>query len=339
MTSPLRTVVVGFGRVAAGYSEDPVMRKKFRYATHAQVLRDHPGFDWKAVVDISDDALRLARDQWHIPYTAHSLEDLPSAFRPDVAVIATPPGSRTEVIRRLTGLRAVLVEKPLGSTPTEVQEFLCECDQRRILVQVNLWRRGDQAFQELAGGKLDEIIGKPQAAFGIYGNGLLNNGTHLIDFVSMMLGEVVSVQTTGNAESCPGSSVGGDIDIPFVLGTRNGLTVAVQPVRFRHYREISLDIWGRHGRLAIMNEGLNIQVYRRGENRAVQGEFEIVNDDPGELSPTVGDALYRMYDNLSDAVNGGAPLWSSGRSSLAASNVIDGIRSSAADRGALVSLT
>mgnify|MGYP001412936739 CR=1 FL=1 len=55
-------------------------------------------------------------------------------------------------------------------------------------VLVNYWRRADRLFQALAAGGLTEHVGSPQAVFGLYGNGLVNNGGHLIDFLRMLLG-------------------------------------------------------------------------------------------------------------------------------------------------------
>ena len=47
---------------------------------------------------------------------------------------------------------------------------------------------------------LNKDIGKIQSAFGLYGNGLNNNGTHLIDWSRMFLGEVNWVQAIANGE-------------------------------------------------------------------------------------------------------------------------------------------
>ena len=61
---------------------------------------------------------------------------------------------------------------------------------RNLLVQVNLLRRADECFRELAAGRMVELIGRLQAAQGLYGNGLINNGTHMVDLVRMLFGEV-----------------------------------------------------------------------------------------------------------------------------------------------------
>lgn len=326
--SRLRTVVIGLGKVAAGYADDPVMARYYPFATHAQVLAAHPSFSWEAVVDVSDKVLAVARQRWRIPHIARSVDELAHIYQPEVAIIATPPQFRSAIIEQLPSLRAVLVEKPLGLTLGDGQKFLDECCRRGILVQVNLWRRADECFRALATGRLAELVGRVQAAFGVYGNGLLNNGTHMVDFVRMLLGEVEAVQAIGGVLPYPAGPIPGDVNLPFNLRLRGGLVVLMQPIRFEHYRENSLDIWGEKARLSIMQEGLGIYLYPQRENRAMAGEREIASDQPSVLESTAGWALYQIYENLAAALHEGVPLWSSGESALQTVRAIEAVRKS-----------
>jgi predicted dehydrogenase len=281
-------------------------------------------------------ALEHARERWGIPHATSSIGQLARDLRPEVAVIATPPEARLQVIEQLPDLRGVLVEKPLGLTPTDAQRFLDTCAERDILVQVNLWRRADETFRALAGGQLLEIIGKPQAAYGVYGNGLLNNGTHMVDLARMLFGEVEAARAGGDTAPCPAGPIHGDVHVPFTLTMDGGLPVAMLPIEFKNYRELSLDIWGERARLAIMNEGLSIFVYGRRENRAVQGQREIDFDQPRMLESTVGQALYHVYDNLAAAIRDDVPLWSSGESALDTARVIEAVSHAARRPGVAV---
>ena len=323
MTSrPLRTALIGFGNIAAGYADDQLTARYYPYATHAQVLSAHPSFEWGAVVDISEDRLQLARKRWGIPYVTSSVEKLMDVYQPEVAVIATTPEVRYQIIRQLPELRAVIVEKPLGINELGARLFLDKCNQNGLTVQVNLWRRADETFGSLADGQMEELIGAPQAVIGVYGNGLLNNGTHMVDFVRMLFGEIEDVQVLGRPNAVSMSKIAGDIDVSFSLQMRSGLVVTMHSVDFRHYRENSLDIWGENGRISIHNEGLGISFYPKGENRAVPKSFELQHDRPRTLSSTVGKALYRMYDNFAATLNEGHQLCSSGESAFLTAQTI-----------------
>jgi predicted dehydrogenase len=322
----LATALIGFGKMAQGYAADAAMARHYRYAAHAQVLAGHPAFEWLAVVDPDTDARAAARTQWnvaHVAADAAGLGDLAQTI--EVVVLATPPQARLAILDRLPNLRAVLVEKPLGVRLEDSRAFLEACARRKILVQVNLWRRADDAYRGLAGGGLARLVGRTQAAAGVYGNGLKNNGTHMIDFARMLFGEIESIQCVGPGNPFAEGPIAGDRNPAFVLAMRSGVVVSFQPLRFAHYRENGLVVWGEHGRLDVLNEGLTMLHYPRAANRAMSGEHEIASDAPVALQPTVGSALYRMYDNLADALAGRDDLWSPGESALQTERAVDTI--------------
>ena len=135
MSSKLKTAVIGFGKVSAGYAENPDMRKYYRYCTHAQVLMDHPSFNWDTVVDPDEDALALAGDRYNIPNLFQSVDEMIGAVKPDVIVLATPPEGRLEILQKLEKLKGLMLEKPLGKDLDQSQAFVNYCIDRRIPVQ------------------------------------------------------------------------------------------------------------------------------------------------------------------------------------------------------------
>ncbi|MCG8509229.1 MAG: Gfo/Idh/MocA family oxidoreductase, partial [Rhodospirillales bacterium] len=99
------------------------MARHIKYQAHAQVLRDHPDFDWQAVIDPDPQARRAARDDWGIPIAVARPQDLPPSFEPEVAILAVPPAPRSELVRDLPTVKALVVEKPLGDTFARSLEF------------------------------------------------------------------------------------------------------------------------------------------------------------------------------------------------------------------------
>jgi predicted dehydrogenase len=185
---------------------------------------------------------------------------------------------------------------------------------------------------------LTELIGQPQAVFGIYGNGLLNNGTHMVDFIRMLFGEIEVVQAVSGILPYADGPIPDDVNVPFSLRLSNGLAVTLQPVSFKHYRENSLDIWGEEARLALMQEGLGIFLYPQCKNRAVQGQREVASDKFQVLESTVGHAFYHMYSNLADALHQQVSLWSSGESALHTAKVVEAVMASV-EHGRSIKLT
>ena len=238
MTRPLKTILVGLGRIGAAYIDDKTMAKTVPYVTHAQVLTDHPDFRWEAAVDISDDALELVKSSYCVEQVARSVEEIDCLEEIDVVVLATPPSFRLSVLDALPNLKALIVEKPLGSTLDESVAFVRECKKRGILTQVNLTRRADAAIRELLNGGLKERIGSVQCGFGVYGNGIINYATHIIDLVRMLVGEVTAVQALKRSHEFREGPLANDKNF-FTLFVEEGTPITLHPVRFSRYRGLT----------------------------------------------------------------------------------------------------
>lgn len=333
---PLRTVLVGLGNIGAKYAEDPRTARYFPYATHAQVLATHPGFSWVGAIDRSEQAVDHFRRHWKVPLCTQRLDEM-ARSHPEVAVLATPPDDRISILHAFDTLRAVIVEKPLGTTFAESRRFLHACRSRGIAVQVNLWRRADRFSRELAGPRLNNLIGSPQFAFGVYGNGLRNNGIHMVDLARMLLGEVASVQAVSSKKLAK-AGTGDDWAVSFHLRFSCGLIGMFQPLDFNHYRENGLDIWGSHGRLALLQEGLTVMHYPKQAHRALTGPSEVASDEGKSLDGTAGDALYRLYDNLAaHLISTEEPLYSDADNARQTESVIEAIERSCNSGHAMVS--
>jgi predicted dehydrogenase len=192
-----------------------------------------------------------------------------------------------------------------------------------------LWRRGDQTLQQLAGGELRALIGDVQAGFALYGNGLYNTGSHLVDMVRMLLGDIVEVTALSELQSERKSPIPRDHRLAFSLRLNSGVVVGVHSLDFGHYREVGLDLWGTTGRLQIAHEGLGLYHFPKAEHRALDAEFEVACDRPRSLDPGAGEALYVLYSNLAQAIRTGVPLLSPISSALKTEAVLDAVLSSA----------
>lgn len=301
--SRLNTALVGFGKIAQGYDDDKRMATKLRYMTHLSVLRDHPRFKLVSVAEPLETARQKARTLVSIDDIAADAAELKNADNIEVAVLAIPPGSRVDVMRAFPNLKAVIVEKPIGTTAEEAAEFEHECRSRSLVAQVNIIRRGDEFTRSLAAGELNELVGAIQSVFGIYGNGAHNNGTHMVDLVRMLIGEVDAVHAFGETEFSEGPLVG-DSNFSFALSLANGKLAQFSPVRFAEYRENGLDIWGTRGRLSYLSGGLTLLHSAVIPHRTQEKEFEVAADLTRILQPTLGTALYNLYTNLAAGIDG-----------------------------------
>lgn len=304
MKQALRTVLVGFGAVAVNAGSDPKMAKYYPHASHAQVLRDHPDFDWQAVVDPDPEAQKKARREWGVPHVVSAIEELPENFMPEVAVIATPPNLRLDLLRSLVGLKGAIIEKPVGQSLKQGRQLLAYCEGHNIVANVNLFRRADPTSQSFQAGRLKSEIGDIQAGIVLYGNGLRNNGLHMIDLLRMLGNEIIAVQAVSELQKHDGIKSDADGDVSLVLTLKNGAPIMVSPLDFSFYRDVLIDIWGTKGRLEIFQEGLYFRISGIRDNRAVEGEREISIDHGKVAQSECGSSYYNIYSNLARAIAG-----------------------------------
>lgn len=274
-----------------------------------------------------------------MPHVAAAIEDLPAGYAPDVAVVAAPLEMRPDVLGSFAGLKGLIIEKPLAASEDDAVGIVSRCREQGVPLHVNYWRRSDRRFRELAAGRLDEMIGALQFGAAVYGGGLRNNGSHLVDFIRMLLGELVEVRALAPETAVRTLRGEGDWNVPFAATLASGAVVTVHGVDFQHYRENGLDLWGNRGRLSILNEGLTIQYASLAANRAITGEKELVHDAMTALPATVGDALFESYSGLAEAIERGTPPHCTGEDAIAAARVVDAVLRSARDGGTAVAVT
>ena len=65
-------------------------------------------------------------------------------------------------------------------------------------------------------------MGDVQGAFLVYGNGLSNNATHMVDLTRMLLGEIAAVQVPAGLNGYREGPLDDDINVPFVLRLQSG---------------------------------------------------------------------------------------------------------------------
>ena len=303
MKAQYRVALAGFGMMGQGYGQDQKMATYYKYTTHAQVLRDHPLMNWRLVIDVNEQACELAKQDWQVPLAFTNIADLGvEKDEIDILVISTPPDQRSGLIDAFPNLKAVLIEKPIASELEASREFADYCAERRLFTQVNFWRRADPTIRMLASGGLQRRVGDVQCVFVTYGNGLWNNGTHMIDLARMFFGDIEAVQRIPSVAPQAFGPIPGDTNPAFIMKTAAGCSITVMPLAFEHYRENSMDIWGTKGRLVIMNEGLTIQHYPSASNRAMTDTREILQDEPVMIESSVGVALFSVYDDLVESL-------------------------------------
>lgn len=300
--SKLKVVIIGLGNMGFKYIENLTISNLIKYSTHVQVVNDHPLLELHGAVDKCSSTVKKFIKRFPTENVGTDINDLKNLELVDILVIATPPLYRAEFLDYFPRLKALIVEKPLGSNLEDSRNFLNICQLKKIITQVNFNRRTDKLMQSFANGNLSREIGSIQCGFGVYGHGLLNYASHTIDLVRMLLGEVTKVQALPCDSYGRIGPINDDINISFVLYV-DKIPIAISPINFSEYREGSLDLWGTKGRIQILQEGLKYHVTKTSKCRSASNMNELNSDQINIFNTGYDESMYYLYDEVVKKIN------------------------------------
>ena len=291
---PLRVLIIGFGMISIGYSRDQKMKKFFKIATHYEAIVSNENFSLIGVVDPSAESKFQASLLNHVFPIYECAEAVPNKNDVDMIVLATPPHVRQGIMEQFPNLCAIIVEKPISNDLPGAESFAKACKSKSIKLYVNTGRRYDTRIQELANGVI-QTLGDLQGIFCTYGNGIKNNGFHLIDLITMFAGKVSWVQALPHKDETVSFEEFLGRTFPFTLGLGSGVCVMVQSLDYKHYREMSMELWGAKSKLLFCLEGLLYSITHRKEHRFSEHDFELEFDSSTYGVTGQGVALQNLY--------------------------------------------
>ncbi len=206
--------MVGCGAIGAGSSTN---EKTVGTLSHAEAYAKSLRTELVGVFDPSALARDTAKSAWGLPTSYSDLKMMLKATEAEVVSICGPDETHEEAIRislEHSSVRAILAEKPLALSPDAAQKIVTACDAAGVLLTVNYSRRFCPAFIRLKESIATGGLGKIQAINGFYTKGLVHNGTHWIDLLRYLIGEVRSVRGfRGAPDGAWGASLHGILEL------------------------------------------------------------------------------------------------------------------------------
>ncbi|MDO8493073.1 MAG: Gfo/Idh/MocA family oxidoreductase [bacterium] len=302
-TKKIKTVIIGLGRIAHGYEFDAMALFGMKYATHLSALAHHKGFELVAGSDISEDSrssFNVAAKKYKLEITVYSdWEKMVTETKPDLVVVATNTDSHAKICNKLIdmGIKNILCEKPVAGTLAEAEMLVAKADKNGCNLFVNYFRAFNPSYIELVDKIKSGFLGKIQTFDVKYTRGLLNNGTHFIDLLMRMFGEVSTVSgfRTPTAED-----FGKDPTLSARIQFKNGVSGVIYGMNNNFYNILELDILGELGRVRIVNE--RAELYLPHMHNTVAG-YTSLKLQPNKGLTSIKDGLYPVYDSIYNKKN------------------------------------
>lgn len=327
-----RVLIVGCGNIAGGFDTDRPSAEPA--LTHAGAYAHHGGFQVTACVE-PDTARRQAfMKRWSVSQGFASLDEVGAACLPgsfDVVSVCSPTGAHAQQVRAALQLAPKLVfcEKPLATSLQEAQAIVQACAEAGVPLAVNHSRRWAPDVQRLAQELRAGAWGAVRLATGTYNKGVLNNGSHLVDLLHLLLGPMRLVHAgTSCADHTPS-----DPSVTALLESEDQVPVHLCTAHAGDFALFELQLVTTRAVITMEDGGMRWRVRRVADSPVFSGYRSL---DAGAFVPgQYLESMQRAIANLHDHLEHGAALACTGQVALAAQRLCDRIRREA-QRGSSV---
>ncbi|MCH7744751.1 MAG: Gfo/Idh/MocA family oxidoreductase [Chloroflexi bacterium] len=319
----LRAALIGCGKMGSEYSSD--IQQSGVYS-HAHAYSAHPATELVAVCDADLRRAKACANQWSVPAHFDDYREMLAVAKPDIVSICTPDETHFAVgmnVLETEGVRGVICEKPLALDVSQAQAMAQSASAHEVALLVNYSRRFDAAYQTLRCQIQKGRLGSIQAVSGYYGKGLLHNGSHWLDLLRFLFGEVrwVIGKPTGWA-------FGDDLTCDVWLGMESGFTAFLHGTDSEAYTVFEMDILGSSGRVRISRTGRNLEYYEAQDSPVVAGYRELSNE-PYLTVNAMSEAILGAVDNMVLHLEESAMLACSGSDAVETLALVEAVRASA----------
>jgi predicted dehydrogenase len=280
-------------------------------------------FELVACADPDEAARAAFAARWSVPSAAAdpgALTVQPAPY--DVIVVASPTAAHAQsvLIAHSMNPRLVFCEKPVADNLSDAQSLAALYAGSGTPLAVNYTRRWAPDLAEFASQIEAGWWGALISATGTYTKGIVHNGTHVVDLLHMLVGEV-ELHAVGPAridywQHDPTASA--------LLTARNGAPVHLISGDARAVTQFELILAFEKGEIAMRDGGMRIETRAVEANPTFAGyrQLGLPQSVPGRYP----EAMARAYDNIADFLAHGAPLASTGENALCAHAICEDIR-------------
>jgi predicted dehydrogenase len=296
---PFSVLIIGAGNIGA-FFDTP---ESGAVLSHAHAFSVHQGFALSGFVDADFAKAERAANLWG-GKAFQSVKDAANSGAIDVVVVAVPDDHHFPILMELARypVKLVFAEKPLTKTVDQALEINQLYRTNGISLAVNYSRRFVPEMAALSRQIASGSFGRYLTGTGYYGKGTLHNGSHLIDLVRFLVGNIKDV----NVVSCNRDFYEDDPSCSAVLVLDDGALFFMQAVDCRCYTLFELDLLFERQRIRVTDSGFRIELQEvRGSARFAGYRTMEVSDG---FDTQLDQALYAAAANIHDHLAAGVPL-------------------------------
>lgn len=307
-----RSVIIGCGSIAGGYDNPG----DINILTHAHAIFVHPKVILSGVYDISYEKACWFAKKWRtIPFV--SLRAIFESTKPDIVYVCVPDKEHVRTLEKILDYRplAVVCEKPLSLSINKSKAIINKYHQEKIALAVNYSRRYDPIIINLKKDIKRQKYGEFLKASVIYTKGILHNGSHVVDILRYLFGEVRSYHVLSRNVDYLRSDPSLDAFLEFCNGNKAHLITGDE----NSYSVFEMDLLFAKARIRFDQFGLRYSIQKIRHDPVFPGYKDL-----GELkikSTGLNKATIRLLDNLVNHIEKKEALLCSGEEALATQEI------------------
>lgn len=317
----LRVLLVGCGNIAGGF--DQVRSSGDLPYTHAGAYLQDGRFKITVCIEPDDNRRTEFMAAWGIPKGYRSIKEvLDSSYQFEVISICSPTICHADDLETALRLKPKLIfcEKPITPSVTDSELLLAKSSKAGTLLAVNYTRRWDPDITKLQASIRAGQWGPLRSIVGHYNKGILNNGSHMLDLLDLLIGPMNIVKV--------GSPVydffPGDPTVPVWLEGPNNLPVYLICGHAEDYAFFELQLVFPQGVLTMEEGGMFWRERLASDSKIFTGYRSL--DGGIRRGGGYSRAMLQAVDNIYRTINQGDQLASTGESALAAQRICEEIK-------------
>lgn len=284
-----RAVIIGAGNIASGF-DAPDSRD---ILTHAHAYQRNPAFQLMGFYDKDYRRAKAAADKWNV----QAYETLDAAMQTaEIVSCCVPDPYHRQILEEVAAYTPglVIAEKPLAAS-VEEGEMLKRVYGNRIPLLLNYSRRFLPEFQSLQR-ELGQY-GKFLKGMGYYGKGILHNGSHMIDLLRFLLGDVGCHRVLKSEIHDFGEDPSKDVILEI-----QGKPFYMAAIDSRIATIFELDLFFEKVRVRILNGGTLIEKHEIKESDTYKGYYNYVLTEREEVD--YSHAMTGLLNNAENVLKG-----------------------------------
>jgi len=317
----LKVLIVGCGNIAGGF--DRGRPKGYLPYTHAGAYTADSRFLITACVEPDENHRNEFMSAWNVKKGFSTLDEvITSNEKFDVVSICSPTTCHAYDLEIVLGLKpkVIFCEKPITSSLAKTQHIIDECSKAKISLAINYTRRWDPDISKLQKEMQEGKWGKLRSVIGTYNKGILNNGSHMLDLLLLLVGPIEIVKVGKPVHDY----FQDDPTIPVWLEGSQSLPIYLACGHAEDFSLFELQLIFSYGVLTMEEGGMFWNERCMIKSPTFKGYQTL--DKGVRRTGKYPYAMLKAIDNIYSTINNGQTLTSTGKTALSAQRLCEEVK-------------